>query len=556
MKNNIYVLGFIFSLAFISCDDYLEKYPLDSPSDATFWSTESELELAINAIYTSLYFTDRATTHVPFQFLFDFTTDISWDRNLSVWRLISQGQITAAEESLIYGAWSNAYATIGHCNRLLEYMPRAQDVTDPVVYQRIAAEARFFRAYWYHILISLYGDVPYLVKPVDVFDAQLERTDQSIVYQFVLDELDEVASILPAKYDENNTGRITKGAALAMKARVALFNEDWSLAAKAAKDVIDMGAYGLYPDFAKLFTYEGENSSEGILNIHFSRTNQLTHETPVHTRGRMTGGFATKIPTQSLLDSYECIDGLSIDKSELFNPEKPFENRDPRLQATCVLPGSVFQGFQFETHPDSLEVWDFNQDPPRRVGNLEVTHAYATFSGYQYRKYVEADDREFRRESELDIMLIRYAEVLLMYAEAKTELGEIDASVYDAINEVRLRAGMPAISSDLTVDELRKAIRQERKVEFAYEGLRFFDLKRWKISQEVMPGIVYGRPLQGFEADFIPTFDENGTPHYDAYADKLRQFDTRYFDASKDYLWPIPQKELDINPNLTQNPGY
>jgi hypothetical protein len=187
---------------------------------------------------------------------------------------------------------------------------------------------------------------------------------------------------------------------------------------------------------------------------------------------------------------------------------------------------------------------------------LEVTHAYATFSGYQYRKYVADEDREFRGECELNVMLVRYAEVLLVYAEAKIEQGTLDQSVYDAINAVRVRAGLPEITTGKSQDELRKSVRQERKVEFPFEGLRFFDLRRWKIAEEVMPGILYGRPLRNYEASFIPTFDENGMPHYDAYGDKLRQFDTRNFNPARDYLWPIPQKELDINSNLKQNPGY
>jgi hypothetical protein len=169
---------------------------------------------------------------------------------------------------------------------------------------------------------------------------------------------------------------------------------------------------------------------------------------------------------------------------------------------------------------------------------------------------VADEDREFRRESELNIMLVRYAEVLLMYAEAKIEKGELDQSVYDAINAVRIRAGLPEIASGKSQDELRKIVRQERKVEFPFEGLRFFDLRRWKIAEDVMPGALYGRPLRDYESSFIPTFDENGMPHYDAYGDELRQFDTRNFNPARDYLWPIPQKELDINSNLKQNPGY
>ncbi len=556
-KKYFHFLLVVFLIGFNGCsEDYLEKFPLDSPSDATFWSTESELQLSINAIYRSLYFTDRDVTHLPFQFLLDLATDISWDRNLSSWQLLSQGLITPNDEPLITGTWNSAYQTIGQCNRLLANMEHAQEVTDPEVYERIAAEARFFRAYWYHLLTSFYGDVPFTVEPLDVFDAKLPRTARSEIHTFILNELDAVASILPVEYPANERGKITAGAALAIKAREALFSEEWDIAATAAKRIMDLNLYQLYPDYSELFTYAAENNSEEIMTIQFSRANQLTHQTPIHTRGRLGGGYVTKIPTQALIDSYESIDGLPIDQSPLYDASNPFENRDPRLQATCVVPGSVFLGYQFETHPDSLMVWDYNTNPPRRVNNLEVTHAYATFSGYQYRKYVADEEREFRGESELNIMLVRYAEVLLMYAEAKIEKGELDLSVYDAINAVRLRAGLPAIAAGKSQDELRKIVRQERKVEFPFEGLRFFDLRRWKIAEDVMPGTLYGRPQRDYEESFIPTFDENGIPHYDAYGDELRQFDTRNFNPARDYLWPIPQKELDINSNLTQNPGY
>lgn len=555
-----YINAIVFSIVLVclcNCsDDYLEKFPLDEPSDATFWSTETELIMSVNAIYRSLYETDRDVTHVPFQFLLDLATDISWDRNLSSWQLLSKGLITPNDAPLITGMWNAAYQTIGQCNRLLANMDRAREVTSPEVYARVEAEARFFRAYWYHMLVNLYGDVPFTTTPLDVFDAALGRTSAEEIHAFVLDELDAAAAVLPDVYPTNDRGRITNGAALAIKAREALFHGDWAIAEEAAKAIIDLNIYALYPDFDKLFTYAAENNSEEVFTIQFSRANQLTHETPAHTRGRLGGGFVTKIPTQALIDSYLCVDGLRIDQSPLYNPTKPFENRDPRLDATCVLPGSVFMGFRFETHPDSLTTWDYNTTPPRRVNNLEVTHAYATFSGYQYRKYVADELREFNNKSELNIMLVRYAEVLLMYAEARIEQGKVDSEVVDAINEVRERAGIEGIEEGLSQEELRYIVRQERKVEFPFEGIRYFDIRRWKIAEKVIPGALYGRPLRHYEAGFVPVFDEDGTPHYDAYASKLRQFDTRTFDPKKDYLWPIPQKERDINPNLKQNFGY
>lgn len=559
MKNIIYryILILIVIPSFFGCEDYLDKQPLDEPTDVTFWSTEAELKMAVSSIYNSLYWTDRGyTTHLPFQILLSTMTDESWDRNLSSLQLMGDGLITSADEPLVYGKWTNAYETIGKCNRYLTNMERAKDNTDPETYSRLAAETRFFRAYQYHLLINLFGDVPFTTEPISIFEAELPRDDKSAIYNFILDELDEVANILPDAYSESESGRITKGAALALKARIALYNSDWSAAAEAAESVMNLNIYGLYPDYEKLFGYDGENSIESIFSIQFNREYSLIHQTPVHVRGRLAGGYVTKIPTQSTVDSYECTDGLSIDKSPLYDASNPFVNRDPRLQATCVVPGSIFLGYQYETHPDSLEVWDYNTDPPRRVNNLEVTHAYATFSGYQYRKFVQDDTREYRGQSELNIMYIRYAEVLLTYAEAKIELGQIDESVYNAINLVRQRVNMPDITTGKTQDEMRKIVRQERKVEFVFEGLRFFDIRRWKIAEDVMPGALYGRPLQDYLAEYVPVFDENGTPHYDAYADQLRKFDTRYFDPSKDYLWPIPQKELDINSLLVQNTGY
>ena len=559
MKTKIYsiLIAVIAVFGLTNCqEDYLEKFPLDQPSEATFWSTQTELELSVNAMYTSLYFTDRDATHVPYQFLLDLATDITWDRNLSSWRLISQGLITPNDADVIGKTWDNAYKTIGQANRHLANMSRAQEVTDPEVYERLAAEARFFRAYWYHYLTQLYGDVPLVTQPIDIFDAELPKSDKSEIHQFIVDELQEIADILPESYPSAENGRITSGAALALLAREALFNGDYDLTIAATSEIMSSGEYTLYPDYSTLFTYAAEQNSEEILTIHFSRSNQLTHETPVHVRGRLGGGFATKIPTQALIDSYACVDGLRIDESPLYDATDPFNNRDPRMQATCVLPGSIFLGYLFETHPDSVTTWDYNTDPPRLVANLESTHPYATFSGYQYRKYVNDEEHQFRRECELNIMLIRHAEVVLMYAEAKIEKGELDATVYEAIDEVRDRAGIPGLTTGLSQSELRDAVRQERKVEFAFEGLRFFDIRRWGIAEDVMPGTLYGRPKGDYEASYIPVFDENGTPHYDAYGDQLRQFDERSFDPTKDYLWPIPQKELDINANLRQNNKY
>lgn len=200
-----------------------------------------------------------------------------------------------------------------------------------------------------------------------------------------------------------------------------------------------------------------------------------------------------------------------------------------------------------------------------RIDNLDATHAYATFSGICWRKYCNIEDKDHMEESEMNPILIRYPEVLLTYAEAKIKAGEIDQSVLDAINKVRQRpsVNMPPITTTDPL-ELFYAVARERKYEFAGEGLRLFDIRRWKIAEYVMLQPVLGRMKKSYP-DKAPRIDEWGTAHYDDIpiasngesADyKMRLVDIRKFDKNRDYLWPIPYIERQTNPNLTQNPNY
>ena len=262
-------------------------------------------------------------------------------------------------------------------------------------------------------------------------------------------------------------------------------------------------------------------------------------------------------PNQALIDSYLCIDGLPIDQSPLYNPKKPFENRDPRMYETCVVPGMIFAGYQFESHKDSLLCWNYNANPPTRVANQDATNPYATFSGYCWKKYTDMEDPDYLNRSNTAFLLLRYAEVLLTYAEAKIELNQIDNSVYAAINEVRERVGMPGIGTNLTQDQLRGIVRTERKIELALEGKRLYDIRRWKIAEEVLKGNLLGRVQKGLLAS-APDIDENGSPSYDNVTNKgdMRVIEIRLFDNKKNYLWPIPQIEINVNRDLKQNAGY
>jgi hypothetical protein len=299
----------------------------------------------------------------------------------------------------------------------------------------------------------------------------------------------------------------------------------------------------------------GKTSKEIIWAIQFNY-DDIYHQTPLSFRSRMASGYTNRMPVQTLVDSYDCIDGLPIDKSPLYNPLKPFENRDPRLSQTIALPGSIYYGYQFETHKDSILCWNYNVTPPKRVANLDATHTYASFSGYAWRKYADPTEEDATK-SDINPIIMRYGEVLLNYAEAKIESNSIDESVYAAINKIRTRAGMPLITTGKTQEELRSIVRKERKVELAGEGLRYYDILRWKIAEQVLNGPCYGRIPRGYLAT-APAIDANGTPDYSnvSNASAMRVIQTRNFDKTKNYLWPIPAIELQTNPNLEQNPNY
>lgn len=541
----------------VSCNSILDKVPLDGPADITFLQSESELNLAVNGVYRNLWFNSLSASG-QWEYILDHSTDIGWDRNLSVFTFAGNGSHSAAVAS--FGSiWDHLYAGIGKANYILANLDRVADTSQETL-DLAEAQARFLRSYWYSQLITLWGDVPLVLTPLGIDGNQLPRVPKTEIIDFLLEDISIAADKLPEAWGTADRGRATKGAALALKSRIALIGERYDIAAAAANEVMQSGIYELYPDYEKLFSYEGESSSEVIFEIMF-QYGIYDHRMPISTFSRNAQGNSTKVPTQSLVDSYECIDGQTIDQSPLYNPAKPFENRDPRLRQTIALPGDIFLGFQFETHKDSTRCWNYNVSPAVRIPNQDATNAYASFSGYCWRKTTDPQDGgALRNNSSLNFIILRLGEVLLNYAEAKIELNEIDASCLDAINRVRGRQSvqMPPIPAGKSQVEMRAIVRRERKVELALEGLRLQDIRRWKLAEKVMPGPLYGRPQKpySYNDQGVPVFNQEGVPNYTAYADKLSVIEQRTFNPQRDYLWPIPQSEMDINPNLVQNPNY
>lgn len=554
IKYGMLAAGLILTLP--ACNDhYLERYPLEGPSAESFFSNESELLLAVNGAYKAMTYTPSDGMPVPL--LLDVVTDISWDRNNSAWQQIGKGSHDS-NNSYVVSVWKESYKTIARCNFILDNIDKLQGKMDAALFARYKAETRFVRAYTYHYLVSLYGEVPLVTHVLALSEAQIPKSPKADLVTFVLDELDQAAKDLPVSYDARNNGRATKGAALATKARFALYNEKWDVAAAAAKAVMDLNYHKLHTNFGELFSYKGQTSTEIIFAFQYLKGTQ-THATPQNLLSRNAQGASNKVPGQCMVDSYECTDGLSIDKSPLYNPKDPFKNRDPRLDYTMAVPGSNYFNFKFETHKDSVKTWNYNTTPATRIDNQDAIHAFATYTGYCWRKYTDMTDKDDRSNSEINAILIRYAEVLLIYAEAKIEANQIDQSVYDAINAVRQRPGvnMPAIKTGQSQAAMRSAVRKERKYELANEGLRLFDIRRWKIADKLIAGNFLGRIPKGLLAT-APKIDENGTPDYSVVPNRvdMRVVEVRVFNTNRDYLWPIPNIETVTNKALTQNPGY
>jgi hypothetical protein len=270
-----------------------------------------------------------------------------------------------------------------------------------------------------------------------------------------------------------------------------------------------------------------------------------------------------------LFDAFECTNGLPIDESALYDPKQPFKNRDPRLAMTIVEFGINWLGYSYQPHPDSINIWSYKEN--RMVSNKDsrTVAAFASYTGFLWRKGIDQSWAD-RLAEDNDAILFRYAEILLTYAEAKLESGQIDASLLNAINQVRARAygvavsqtgSYPAVTTTNAI-ELRKIIRRERRVEFVREGLRYMDLIRWKLAEKALTKPVIGLPDPASQNRLkwpfpgITPIDDDGIPDYSAFGSDVKIIAQRTFDKNKQYLWPIPSIERRVNPNLTQNPNY
>ncbi|BDD09627.1 membrane protein [Fulvitalea axinellae] len=496
------------ALVFTACgDEFFETAPKDKLSDLSFWKTEKDFTLAVNALYPYM----EGAGNIGLEAMSDNAVrNQNWNADYEV----SNGSGTD-ENSIFFNEWKNNYRGISRANTIIERIADAE--IDESAKTGLNAQARFFRAYLHFRMAFLFGDAPLIQKPITIDEGRsLTKTSQAELYSFVFSELDAAENNLPESYSDQDYGRITKGAVQAIKARFYLYVGNWEKAKTEAGKVMGNTMYSLDPDlsYSELFLYKGENSKEHILQHQYVRD---AHECGTYGYAPIVAGGGSRIsPLRSLYDSYLCTDGLPIADSPLYDPANSAKNRDPRLTATLLTNGSMFGDKKF----DSLDDPD---SPDYRGKGFDATR-----TGLNVRKHINVEDFSDNRKSHCDFAVIRFAEILLTYAEAKVELNQLDASVYQSINKLRKRVNMPEVTDGKTQDELRKIVRLERRVELALEGHRFWDIRRWKASEEVMNTDIFG-------------MDVNGKPLFVA---------TRKFNPARDYLYPIPRKELELNKNL------
>lgn len=568
MKKLRYIIAFAIALALGSSCAKLDLNPLSQASSENWYSDADEIVISLNDLYrTYLY-----GMHV--EYWTDRRTD-DWAQRDQVYE-ICNGSVTSTTSTYIT-YWENSYKGISRANRIIEAIDsRYKDDASMIPFK---AEASFFRAFLYGRMMLLWGDVPFYLGNIELEDAfKMGRTSTSVIKEQVMKDFQYAIDNLPVDNVVKSIWRVNRNVALGIAARFCLNTKDWATAADYCKQIMDSGKYSLY--------YSSENPADsygGLFRDKTMNTEVLwaipysyALETSQSVKSwvlRTAGGNNTAQPSWDLLAAYECTDGKPIDESPLFDCHNPFKNRDPRCNMTFVEPGTVIYGVEFNPEPNAQTV--LKDGVPVKNKDNRTIDTYAAYSSTCLRKGAQPEWREPIYSDNPWIML-RYADVLLMYAEAKCEMNSIDGSVLNAINDIRARAyGVKRSDTDrypqITLTdqtELRRLIRKERRVELAWEGRRFFDLRRWGWLEKVYNihyyGHLNGTDIKKYYSDGkwfwpeTPQIDEDGFADFSPMFEKgdIQLYGLHVYDPKVEFF-PIPNEDVIImDGHLEQNPGY
>lgn len=565
------------AMTFTGCYD-LETYPGDKVNEGTFYKTGDHAHQGLMGIYGML----RLNEAYGYQFCFDHLGDIAYGYNYYMMFLATYTD----RDGTIQAHWQTFYDGIHRVNTFIRSVKGMRGIITDEQVNEYVAEAKFLRAMFYFSLTGLFGGVPYYDESTNVneefMNLKQPRSSLEEVRAHILEDLDEAIKYLPVEHAASEYGRATKGAAYALRGKVHLYDKEWQSAINDFEEIVynksNNYGYALDDDYARVFKlYNGAKSPETVFSIQNKSGVGTEYGMQIQAlmgcRGAYGSCWNNTVPSTQLVDMYEFKDGRPFNWDEIFpgynamTPEQrkellsvemdgsgtivglreadtakilsAYTCRDPRLMATVIVPYSHYMGnIGRTTNVDLIFALDHNLAGNANGGTIQNNAGWVS---YLYRKFVTEGDQggaiSNRLHTPFAFPLIRFADVLLMLSEAYNEVGQLDKAVTE-FNKVRARVGMPGLNSGpawmvvSNKEQMAERIRKERAVEFAGEGLRFSDLRRWgyEIAHKTLNNVdavnIYGEPI------YTHLFTE------------------------RDMLWPIPGVERERNKELTQNPGW
>jgi len=500
-----------------SCnEDYLKTPSLTQIAEGNFWQSEADAFLALNGVYSSLqggaFYGGglNAWQGIP-------GYDCLGDNAFNGYKWEGPGVFMEGNydptNGQFEGIWNDSYRGIARVNGVIKNVEEiSEDLVSLETKEALLGQAYFLRALIYFNLSVYFEDAPLITAPQTLDEAYVSKNTFAEITEQIREDLKFAIEALPASHPDNLYGYATKGAALGLFARVQLYNKEYSDSQygvlKLTQDAMALG-YSLHPNYGELFTPVNETSPEIVFSVRFFANPASNNGETFSATYRGTPKVDQR-PMPNLVNDYYCVDGLPIASSPLYNAADKGLNRDPRALATIY-----FKGDQFFDDPVRI----FPGNGPTKFG---------------MRKYIrrgpDADGNTEYGSGSQDFYVLRYADILLMRAEALAETGDI-SSATGLINQVRARVGMPSVESvegAVNQQEMIAIVRHERRVELALEGTRFMDLKRWGTIEEA-----FNRAI----------------------ADGIGPYNPQYR-GGKSEKFPIPQGEIDVNPNLVQHPDW
>lgn len=545
-KIYLYVAFALASIGMISCTDILDQDPLDSFTDEAVWNDLALSETYLNAQYMNLMAENMKGTR------FAHYTDEVFQKHTYGSENVTQGLLSCDNAGIgwddtMWDPWYSYYQYISKLNLFLEKIDNVPG--DETSRNEQKGQALFLRAWNYHMLYSLFGRVPIVDHTFDLDSSfELQREDMDKVADFIIKDLDEAAALLPIEYsDPNDFGRVTKGAALALKSRVLLYKasplfgtpgtEKWQAAANAAKAVFDLNKYYLKTvnnseEYGALF-YDVKNPEvifEKLFDPKYGSgdNNSFLYQAPCGI-GNGFQGWGNFNPTQNLVDKFQMADGTASEKKTHYD-YYPWNGREIRFYAAFLLDGDEW-GYGKDKREVEVYYGGDETIPAGKDSNWGEYWWNASNTGYSMRKFLDPSyDATGTTMHTTPWFFIRLSEIYLNYAECQIELGN-NLEALEYINKVRTRALLPPA----TGEDIRAEYEYERQIELVFEGQRWFDLRRWKKMYEEYSKPIYGVTIGKFK-------NEDGTYRKEYWTDNI--VSTRVFNNDKLYWVPVPRWEL------------